>query len=80
MTAPIALYLAMTLTLAAIVAIHAAHVLTLVRDHGAQLRQAWTFLPGVASVMVWRDGARALPVALVVAVVTYGLLWAGHSV
>lgn len=76
MTAPIALYLSMTIGLAALVVLHAAQVNALARRGRLWPDRAWAVLPGLATVVAWREGARALPVAFVATGLGYGLLWA----
>lgn len=80
MTGPMAVFLLMTISFTAIVAIHTAQVMSLVRERGASMKEAWIFLPGAASVMGWREGGRALPIALGVAVLLYVVLWGSASV
>jgi hypothetical protein len=79
MTPAITIYLLLTVTLAAAIALHTAQVLAIVREQGLRPAQAWKVLPGVASAVVWRDGGRALPIAFVLSVVAYAVLWTARA-
>lgn len=80
MTVAIVLYLCMTLALTAVVVLHVAQVSSLA--HGRRLwpDHIWTLLPGVASVVAWREGARALPIAFVSMLVLYVALCVAGAV
>lgn len=75
MTTAIALYVGMTLGLAAVVVLYAAQVSSLARGPRFWPDRVWSLLPGVSSVVAWRDGARVLPIAFAAALLLYATLW-----
>jgi len=73
MTAPVTVFLGLTLSLATLVVLYVANLRFVAREG-----RRWSWLnavPVLTPVRAWQAGARALPTALVLSAVFYGLFW-----
>lgn len=73
MSASLTVFIGLTVSLAALLVLYVANLRFVARE---SRRWSWlSVVPLVTPVRAWQEGARALPTAMVLSAVVYGLFW-----